>query len=450
MKYLTKKWQMILYGCAGIGVNMLNIMVGSYLCSALIADGFKNHVTEWTYLGVNLVVPAIWATLALFIKAFDGIVDIPLSNYTDNLRTKWGRRRPAILIGFVPMIIAYLLFLIPIQPFESVINTVWFAFLLFVFYGSYTLTMLTYYATFAEILKTEHDRVLVSNTKSICDVVYFSLGFALIPAFISMNLNIRLIALFALPLAATMLIPFFLIKERSTLEKDKDLPIEEGYSVPAKQERVNFVKSLGHSFKNKKFIYWLLVLATMNVGLQLFLGGINEFFSNTAANMTFVMASAFAPVPFTLILYNKFVKKHGLRFAYQYSLVMFTLGMVLMFFAAKFVPDNLITLAAIGCGILVSFGIGAFFSITYTVPSHLAAEENEKGGACASSMYFAVQGLFEGVAAGIATGPILTFLKTQFLVPYTTLVVAFFCIAAFIMAIFLPETFAKLGKKKDE
>ena len=87
------------------------------------------------------------------------------------------------------------------------------ALLLCIFYGMYTLTMITYYATFSEIAKNEQEISLLSNAKSVCDVVYFSLGFALVPAFVSMGMNIRIVAILFLPLALTMLIPLFLIKE---------------------------------------------------------------------------------------------------------------------------------------------------------------------------------------------------------------------------------------------
>jgi hypothetical protein len=80
MRILNKKWQIILYGCAGLGLNMLNMIVGSYLCSALLVGGFEEHVESWTYLNKDLVVAGIWGTLIFLIKAFDGIIDIPLSS----------------------------------------------------------------------------------------------------------------------------------------------------------------------------------------------------------------------------------------------------------------------------------------------------------------------------------------------------------------------------------
>ena len=445
MKTLNKKWQLILFGCAGLGLNMLNMIVGSYLCSGLLVGGFVDNVESWTYLNRDLVIAGIWGMLVFGVKAFDGIVDIPLSSFTDNLRTRWGRRRPAILIGYIPLLIAYVLFLFPLEQKEGIINTLWFGGLLAVFYGAYTLTMVTYYATYAEVLKDENDRVFVSNVKSICDVVYFSLSFALVPVFVGLGINIRLVALIFLPLAGTMLIPLFLIKENSTIEGAKQIYPQ----VQEKTERVGFFTSLAYAAKNKKFLFWLLVVSVMNVGLQLFLGGINEFFSSTGLNMTVVMASAFAPVPFTLMLYNKLVKKRGLKFAFQAILAIFSVGMTLMF-VCRMLPLSLMTPVAIGCGFIVSFAIGAFFSVTYTVPAHLASEENKKSGICASSMYFAVQGLFEGIAAGFATGIVLVYLKQNGLISIMTILVAAFCMVAFVLAFFLPKSIAKLGKEDGE
>ena len=43
MQKLTKKKHLLFYGCSALGVNMMNLMVGSYLCSALLTGGFGEH-----------------------------------------------------------------------------------------------------------------------------------------------------------------------------------------------------------------------------------------------------------------------------------------------------------------------------------------------------------------------------------------------------------------------
>ncbi|MBR5279394.1 MAG: MFS transporter [Clostridia bacterium] len=439
MKKITDRKKLILFGCSGLGVNMLTLMMGSYLCSALLVGGFEEHIESWTYLSKDLVVAGLWAVLVFLAKALDGIIDLPLSNFADKLHTKLGRRKTAILIGFVPMVISYLLFLFPLNSGATLSNTLWFGTLLCIFYTCYTLTMLTYYAAFAEICDSEKDTVFLSNVKSICDVVYFSLAYSLIPVFISLNINIRMVALIFLPLCLTMLIPFFLLKENG----------EEEQEVRA----LTLGTALKTAFQNKPYIYFLCTTFMMAIGLQLFLGGINEVFSSTGLNMTVVMASSFAPVPFTLILYNHFIKKKGLGFAYRYALAIYSVGMMVLYLCFKLsdkIPMLYLTLIALCGGILISFAIGAFFSINYTVPTHLAKKEFEATGKNVATMLFAVQGVFEGVAAGVATGIILVNLKAYKVISWLPILVAAACMIAFLMSLKFPDVIGKMGKQEKD
>ena len=439
MKKITSKKKLLLYGCSGMGVNMLTLMVGSYLCSALLVGGFDEHIESWTYLNKDLVVAGLWAVLVFIAKAFDGIIDLPFATLADKMHSKLGRRKTAIIIGFIPMVFAYLMLLCPINTEATILNTIWFGIWLCIFYAFYTLTMLTFYATFSEICESEQDTVFLSNVKSVCDVVYFILGFALIPVFVSMGVNIRIVALIFLPLCLTMLIPLFMLKEND----------EEERSV----RTLTLPRAMGTAFKNKPFIYWMFTMFMMKMGLELFLGGINELFSSTGLDMTIVMASAFVPVPFTLVLYNFIVKRKGLGFAYRYILGIFSVGMIIMYICTLCTPilsQFQLTLVAIFGGIFVSFAIGAFFSVTYTVPSHIAQREFETTGKNVATMLFAVQGVFEGVASGIATGFILVTLKDNSLIQILPLIVAACCMIAFFMSFGFPKIISKMGQKARE
>lgn len=447
MNKLTKKSRIILYGCAGLGVNMLNMIVGSYLCSALIV-GIDTWAPEdiglWTYTHRDLVIPALWMVLAAVAKVLDGLIDLPFSHFTDNLRTRFGRRKPALFIGLVPMLAAYLLFLVPLQGEATVLNTVWFALLLCAFYGTYTLTMLTYYATFAEVVDNEQDLVLLSNTKSICDVVYMSISFALVPVFVGLGMNIRVVALLFLPLALTMLIPFLMLREKKYTKQE----IAEAKKSENKAERSTVMQSIRFTFRDKPYILWLCVLFVMNMGLQLFLSGINEYFSNTGLNMTLVMAPSFAPVPLTIMLYNRLMKKKGFGVAFRVILLVFALSMALMGLIYS-IPKAWTTPFAIFCSVLCSFSIGAFFSVTYLIPSTRAAlrrEENQS----ASSMYYAIQGLFEAASAAIASSVILTVLKITGGISLTTILVAVLCVASCALSFILPKEMLLIGKERKQ
>jgi len=443
MKKLTKRWQMFLYAASGMGVNMLGLMFNSYLCSALIAGGFSEAVLPYqTFAQKDLVIAGVWAIFAFVAKIIDGVIDIPMASFTDRLKSRFGRRRPSLLIGFIPMLAAYLLFLVMPNDGATLLNTVYYGVLLCIFYSFYTLTMVTYYATFTEIVDNVDARNFISNVKSFFDIVYFILGYVVVRAMLNSN-NIKNVALIVAPISLTILIPLFMIKEPST-KNDKN-------EIDGKQT-VGLFKSLAITFKNRDFIIWMVVYSFMTFGVQLFLGGINEFFSVAGMSMIIVMACSFAPVPLTLVLYNSILKKKGFAFAFRYILLTFSAGMILMYLIATLVPAGMPkTICSVLGGLISSFAIGAMFAVAYSVPAQLAAEEEKKTGISHSAMYFAVQGLFAGVAAGIATGLVLTALKKttiggQSAVFYMTLISAAGTIISFGLSFLLPKAVAEMGK----
>lgn len=443
MRKIHKKWQLLLYAASGMGINMLNLMMGSYLCSALLVGGFgADAVPYQTFAQRDLIVAAAWAIFVLAAKIFDGIVDIPLASVVDNLRTRWGRRRPAIAVGLVLVLMAYMLFLvIPSPSGVSWLNTIYYGVMLCIFYSCYTVTMLTYYATFTEIVETERERTILSNVKSVCDILYFILGYVLVPMLLN-GLNIRIVALIVMPLALTMLIPLFMIKEPD---------MRKGNVQQERTRSVNLIQSFRYTVKNRDFMVWMVVYFFMNFGVQLFLGGINEYFSFVGLNMVVVMGGTFAPVPLALIIHSRIHRRWGFGVSFRYALFAYAFGMLAMF-GISFLPGGTgKTLLSIGAGLFCSLAIGALFAVAYSVPSQLAAVEQEKTGVSNAAMYFAVQGVFSGVATGLATGVVLTALKgseesRSGAILYLTLIAAIGILIAAVFMFFQPKAITEMGK----
>jgi hypothetical protein len=84
------------------------------------------------------------------------------------------------------------------------------------------------------------------------------------------------------------------------------------------------------------------------------------------------------------------------------------------------------------------------------VPAQLAAEEQEKTGISNSAMYFAVQGLFAGVATGLGTGIVLTALKgseasASGAIAYMTLIAGLGTLVAAALISILPKSIITMG-----
>ncbi|UYP46741.1 hypothetical protein NEF87_003026 [Candidatus Lokiarchaeum ossiferum] len=462
MKKITKK-KLPLYALAGFGPSLLGTVLGVYLINALIVEGFGVDVENWTYANKTLVVTAVFSALVLFAKIIDGVADIPLAAWTDSLKSKWGKRRPAIVIGFIPMVLTYTLFCFPLSNDEhSMLNTIYFGILLALYFTAYTLTFVTYYGTYSEVTASSDDRISLSNWKAFFDTVSYSVGYALIPVFIGFDINIRIIGLAGIPLMFTMLIALFMLKEKSTLPEDvvktkQDLEHTETSALV--EEEVGFMESVRLTTKNKGFMIWLFVMAAFFFGLQLFLAGQNVMASGAMGlngwQIAVLNTAAFAPVPLMIIVYRKVMKKKGFRFAFQSALLSFALAMLTFSIAyVEWIPSLTARLIiGIAGGTIGSYGICAFFSAPYFIPSQMAAEELAATGRSHPSMYFAMQGLFTAVVAAISTSVVWLNIRGLivdgeefFGVHLMPFVVAGACVVAIIIAFFLPKSFSQLGR----
>lgn len=410
MHSLDKRWKELLFAANSFGPNMLFTLLGAYLTDALNPIGLTADIGSWSLTGYCLVLPSMFGITWALAKVFDGLIDIPLAHLTDNIRTRWGRRRPMFLLSLIPQIISFLLVWTPLEFREnSLLNTLWIGLMLLCYYTSYTLSMITFFGSSSSICKDEAQRVRVGNFKSFFDTIGFCIVYALIPVFIGKGINIRTVALCAMPLMLTLLIPMFIIKEGEKYGEGKDyLP----------EARVPLKESLRIAVSNRLFLRWIIPNACAYFGLNMFLASQNTLISgvmNLSASWAAIMnVCAFAPVPFMLFIYYMLIKKKGIRFAYRVAIGSFAIAILNFCVGSEYLfPASETARIVIGCigGFIGSFGIGAFFATPYMVPAQIAAMEFKATGKDHTAMYFAIQSLSTSIVAAISTGLVYEHIK---------------------------------------
>ena len=456
-----KRWQIPLFAFASFGPCMLSTIISVYLVDALQTAGFGADLESWTFAGKTIVAVGLFSVMKAISSLMDGLVEVPVATFVQNLKTPWGKRRPAILVGTVVMTLAYVLFCFPISYEEnSVANSIWCGVLLTVFVSFFTLAINALFGTYAEITANDNDRLLLTNIKAAFDTIQYSIAYALIPVFIGFGINIRQIGLYMAPLSLTILFAVFLIKENSTMpgavakfgENVGEAVVEESFTM-----MVGIKMSLG----NEAFRAWLIIHGLFNLGLQMFLSGQNVLISGPMGlngfQIAIINSSAFAPVPLMLIFYRKVMAKKGYRFAFQTALGSFALGMVCMCLAyVQWFPNVMVRLAlgATG-GVICSYGMGAFFSAPTAMPTQIAADEKKRTGKSHPSMYFAMQGIVNSLVSAIGPGLIWVNLRNVSLngndlfgTHAMTYIVIAFCVAAILACNLLPKEYDELGRKK--
>lgn len=457
-----KRSKLITYAASGIGPNLLMIFVTAHLLTAIYPAGLgSDSVGAWSIHGTTIVSVGLIGVLWTIARIIDGLVDIPLSNVLENIKSKYGRRKTAIAISFIPMVVSYLL--LWWQPFalsNTTLNTWWVFIFVLIFFVSYTMTLIAYYASFSEVVNTESERAQLSSYKAFFDVIGYSIAYALIPVILGSGINIREIVFALSPLFLTMLIPLFLLKEEPTNEVT---------------EKVTLKSQLKAAAGNKMFLKYLIVLAAIHFGLQLYLAAQTEIATGVMQldkgwKVAILNSAAFAPVPLMLILFNYIRKQKGIKFAYRTAMVAFGVGILIFTFGSGLLfkgNDNWTIRLAIGVlgALTASFAIGPLFSFSYLMPSQIAAVEMKETGKNNTSMFFAVQGLVTQVAAAFSTGIVFVGIKSinvPFLPAASTLglegttgiyliplIVFIFMVLAFAVGKLLPNTFeANLDNKQ--
>jgi len=402
-----KKWQEPIYAIGGFGPGFLYQLVLTYLLY------YYRPAQARIALGALVFAPAgAYALGMLIARILDGVVDIPIASWTDNLRSRWGRRRPMMLLGLIPTIICFILLWFPpligksLGPDGHWGNAVYVAVISSLYFFFHTFIIVPYLAALSEIVPDENSRVRVASWQTFFNTGSYVLAFVVAPMLFA-RFGVRGAAMMLLPSFITFIGPLLVIKESPTNATGAESKVE---------ERIPLWTSLKQTLTNKTFLIYMSSVATFYFGLQFFLGGIAfmaaDMMGLSDTQLGLMNAAAFAPVPIMLIIFNLITRKKGAKVAFRAALLVFAVAM--LFFPLGWTQLNLpVPPMVIGiiCSVIGSFSIGAFFTIPYAFPAHIAAVDAEKTGKDRAGMFFAVQGLinqFVGSLAGSALALLLT------------------------------------------
>lgn len=387
-----KRWQEPFYGIGGFGTGFMYMVAMSYLSTLYIPSQQEG------LLGVIDLAPVGIFSIIFFIsRVIDGLIDIPIASWSDNLRSRWGRRRPLIVLGILPMMVSYGLMWFPPVAGESITNVIYLGIMSIVFFISYTLSTVPYLAALSEIVTDEKSRVRVASWQTFFNTMGYVLAYVLVPILFDL-LGKQMTVLVLIPCMLTILVPVFVIKEASTKVKNKNT---------ADDTRVPLLTSLKMTLKNKSFRRYLYVYSTLFFGLQAFLSGMyymaHDLMGLNNSQLGLMNAAAFAPIPIMLIILNIINKRKNIQLALRIALISFSAAMCifLLSWTGWGLPISPFYLG-MTAGVVGSFAIGVFFTVPYAIPAQIAAEEAAITGNNRCAMYFAVQGLVNQIVGALA------------------------------------------------
>jgi GPH family glycoside/pentoside/hexuronide:cation symporter len=205
----------------------------------------------------NLGFPGwMWALVALFPRVFDAITDPIMGFISDNTKSKYGRRKPYVIIGGIVMGVAYI-FMWQLFQENSLEYNFWYFFgWSVIFYLGLTIFSVPYVAMGYEMSDDFHER---TNIMSIAQWIG-QWAWVIAPLFWiimydpnwfpSAEVAARQLAVWvAIPCAICAMVPGFFLKSESTLDEDYE-PLN---SANISDSLKKIFSSFGEAFKIKEF-----------------------------------------------------------------------------------------------------------------------------------------------------------------------------------------------------
>ncbi|MFO7952850.1 MAG: MFS transporter [Bacillota bacterium] len=157
-KCLTKRAQ-VAYASGSVAFTMLERLLLLYVPFYFLPSReyhLPNLIPEETFLGLATI---LGAALALG-RIVDAAADPVVATISDNLRSSRGRRQPFLLLSALPLAaLTVLIFYPPNLDGESLINGIWLALMMAMFYIAFTAYVNPYLSVLSEISHTNATRI---------------------------------------------------------------------------------------------------------------------------------------------------------------------------------------------------------------------------------------------------------------------------------------------------
>lgn len=389
MKSLSKG-KIWLFAIGQFGWALLSGLIGSWLVyfyqpnAESIAAGQPLFIPQGTVIFGALTIIGLITAAG---RIFDAITDPLVASMSDNCKSPLGRRIPFLKWSAIPFaVITVLVFCTPFKN-NQVLNAIWLAVMVLLYYMAITLYCTPYTALYSEITHTEEERMLASTAISLTFIAGTAVAYCaptiwgLLTPLLGRVWAIRAaLSLLAVIATICMFIPVIFIKEKEYVDVQ---PVQ-----------ANMFTSLGKTFKNKNFrifvgsdiFYW--------IGLTMFQTGLS-YFVTTLLKLpeTYFMPMFVGMTALSLVFYfpiNLMTKKLGKKKMVLLAFLLFTIEFAYTSITGPQLPIPTKVQAVIMV-VLASFPMAIFGILPQAMVADCAEYDSKKTGENRQGMFFAAR-----------------------------------------------------------
>ncbi len=290
-------------------------------------------------------------------KLWDAVTDPVMGFISDRTTTRWGRRRPYLLFGAVPLFLAMWFFFTNPKIENPVLLTVWAALALCFLNTAYTVVNIPYSSLTPELTTDYHERSSLNGYRFGFAVFGTMFGAAAVLPFADMfstrSLGFSMVGAFmGLLMMVTALITFASVRERN---RGDESPQKDG-----------FFATFMVVFKNTHYVKVLLTYA-LNLTALNFIQNILAYYfkylyrdeSKTSIAMGLLLLVAMICIPISVLVSKRIGKKR----TYQFALLVLTISCMTIFFLGHVLGPTFFLAMMLFAGVGLGFGYVAPFAM---------------------------------------------------------------------------------------
>ncbi len=341
--------------------------------------------------GLTPLAPIVaMGVVMLFGRIIDAISDPLIGWWSDRTYTRWGRRKPFIITGCILMALSQTLIWIPLVHEKTIINAIYAAVLLGVYWFGFTAALAPYLALLPEIAESDEERIRLTSYQAFFLEIGFVINGIIVPFILLKYLGFFYTSIVLTIIMFASMLPLILtINERVTVEKiAKDIGLFEAIML---------------TLRNRVFITYLIMIFFLQLAMNMMIIAIP--YGVTAIGLSKYDVGYFnLPILIVSLLTIPIYKKLSIKWGKKKVFMISILGLSILALIASSmgtIPINPL-LFIIVLGTLV----GAFIIPQNMMPNAFIAEiadlDEALTGYRREAMYFGVQGLIWKSAAGAA------------------------------------------------
>lgn len=301
-----------------------------------------------------------WATIMLIYTFIDAADNLVYGYFSDRTRTKWGRRRPWLVIGTPLLVLCLILFYS--TPAKLTGNSLYiYAMLFYILTGTLdSVINANYGALFPEIFTSDASRAKANALRQAFQLVAMIISIALTPIVVD-KIGWSLTSIVYGLLGGGVILYMALTSHERPVTEDEKKP-----------ELWDSVKSL---LTNKKFWVAGITNAFYSAGMSLVMAGLPIYAKYTLQISSGQQSLLFGGVLLVAIgsvaVWANWVRKYDLVKVWRTALGTLALTYIPLFFANSFYT-------ALGCAMLVGFGFAGVITTMDLIHSRIMDEDQAK------------------------------------------------------------------------